>query len=123
MTKTTKADFALFKKECRRWLVKFGLVGWDVAFEHKDCDGSCATAALNASQHYAVITLGTDMAGYNFYGKESIKAWAFHEVCHVLFADYSDLAQRREYSASEHDRVEHAIIVTLENVLYANEKK
>lgn len=33
--KTTKKQFELFKKECRKWIDRFELNGWEINFTHQ----------------------------------------------------------------------------------------
>ena len=34
--KTTRKDFALFKRECRKWIERLSLGDWEVTFHHDE---------------------------------------------------------------------------------------
>lgn len=47
MTKVTKEDYALFKKECLKWVRLLGLSSWTVSFRKKKLAGNNAETWAN----------------------------------------------------------------------------
>ncbi len=96
MVKTTKKDFKLFKRECRKWINFFGLKQWEVLYFHEPCEND------SRAKYYT-----------------NISSIAFHEVVEgMLFANITFMLTARGYSKSEIDEVIHPIIRTLENTVF-----
>ncbi|HDL19928.1 MAG TPA: hypothetical protein ENH40_06715 [Nitrospirae bacterium] len=121
MNKTTKEHFAIFRKECLKWIEVFGLKGWDVTIKHKkmeDCRAACTSHVVN---RWAELKLNIDWNKEWEISKDRLKKDAFHEVMELFLAVISNLAEYRYTTASEIEEEIHAIIRTLENVVF--EKK
>ncbi len=116
--KTTKKDFIIFKKECEKWIKIFGLKNWDIEFYHAD-----SLKDSRASTTYAVIDrsisiyLNIDWKNDTI-SNDNIRKSAFHEVSEVLMCKLRNLAEYRYTTFHEIDEEVHAIIRTLENVLW-----
>lgn len=102
--KTTKKDFAEFKKECEYWLEYFGLIDWEYFITHEEIqDQPDATASFNldsvARNTYIKCAIKVNVKPL----KNEIKTWAFHEVCHLLISGVTGLAWRSfNYDTAKH---------------------
>ena len=115
--KTTKKDFELFESECWKWIDFFGLKAWDIVIEHESAKGNRATCSYFVTNRSIVLNLATEFETDPI-TSERIKQDAFHEVCEILLCNIRTLAETRFIHKDEIDEEVHAIIRTLENVLY-----
>ncbi len=120
MSKTTKAQFKLFKEESRRWIERFQLGDWEVYFEHKDSDDYIASCSFDTESCVATIRLSQDW-GSNPLDLYEIKKSAFHEVMELFLANYYTIATSRQYSLYHHNKTAHQLIRTLENAIFDRE--
>ena len=120
MTKTTKADFKLFKAECERWIGILGLCGYDFEYAHSPTtdEESFAEVTWEVLARSAYINLGDEWMSHYEKTDEKIRECAFHEVLHVFIGKLSNLARARYVKEREIEEEEHAIIRTLESVLF-----
>jgi len=125
MTKTTKSDFELFCKECLRWQDILGLHGFEINFFHTDEDkGDFCYCNINPVNRTVLIELCKKWPDEKYKKtNEQIKLSAFHEVCHILMDLLSSCARARYICSHEIDESEHAIIRTLERVLFSKYKE
>ena len=56
--KTTKKDFELFKSECKKWIDKLGITGWEIYYTWKDLNGFNAQCEIDWVQKTATLRLG-----------------------------------------------------------------
>ena len=116
--KTTKKDFELFKKECRKWIKIFSLLRWRVEYEHSDRYPdfrACCSSDLNNG--LALISLTIDWKE-DLVTKDRVKICAFHEVQELFLTRLASIAGTRFVTKAEVDEATHEIIRTLENVVY-----
>jgi hypothetical protein len=119
--KTTAKHFALFKKQCQKWLDVFGLKGWESYYIHDDLskveglNKEEAAVAYIATARNATFFLNTKWE--TPVTDKAITRAAFHEVCELLLGKLNDLARARFVMEHELDEANHAVIRTLENVL------
>jgi len=126
--KATKELFDVFVKECKKWVDIFGLNDWYFHYVHKEDDGEneydlLANCSWDFPSKQAVINLFEDWGDITEPNEESMKATAFHEVCHVLLARFQDLSYQPSPDEDEITSVGHAVINTLQNVLYPKYNK
>lgn len=118
--KTSKADFELFVEEAKGFLELFGLLDWQVEFEHRDLD-SRANCRFSVQGRQAYITLGKDWTKHDTVSPERLRRSAFHEVYELLLADYYFAATDNEIGgeakAQRLERTTHALIRRMENVI------
>ena len=118
MVKTTKKDFRLFKKECRKWIDYFGLKQWEVLYFHEKCGGRSGFYT-NISGGLCSIILNARFKNVYKITKKDIRIIAFHEVVEgLLFAETRSLLFESGYSRTKIDEVIHPIIRTLENTMF-----
>ena len=117
MTKTTKADFKLFKAECERWIGILGLRDWEAHFTHNEFDNS-DRAGIHVNLNGRITTIGLNKEQTSDFDDLDIRKWAFHEVCELLIGPLSVNARSRYINEDELEQSEHYIIRTLESVLF-----
>lgn len=114
--RTTNKHFQIFKKECKKWIDKFGLINWEVYYLHKKSK-NLAFMTANLVGRVADIGLAKTWKNSEVSNFE-IKKCAFHEVNELLLYRLRNLAEYRYTTYNEIDEEVHAIIRTLENVLF-----
>jgi hypothetical protein len=116
--KTTKKDFAFFKKECKHWLKIFGLKEWATCYSHNPCNEDDLSWTIISRGDSKNVTFGLAPVwpeGSPVTSSE-LKWSAFHEVMHLLMADYDRLATSRFDVPEERlAAAEHEIIMRLGN--------
>ena len=113
--KITGKQFDVFVKEAEKWIKEFGLIGWEVFYNHAEIEGF-ASCHSDLNTRTATITLNKT-APCKISDIE-VKRSAFHEVCELLLARFKILAKERFLSQEFLDEENHNIIRTLERVLY-----
>ena len=116
MKKTTKKDFEIFKKECKKWIDYFGLNIYRVEFFiSKEANGNRGMTK-DYNQLMAVDIIFPEEL-HDETGIEKIKSVAFHEVCEVMFMRIRKMAGKY-FDWNLVDREIHTIIRMLENSIY-----
>ena len=94
--KTTKKDFELFKKECKKWIKYYGLTDWDVSFFHteSETEGFLAKTVASLPAMAADIFLSKNWTD-KYYSVGEIKSTAHHEVLELLFMPLHILSENR----------------------------
>jgi len=116
MYKTTKCDFAEFKKEAEFWIGYFGLKEWEVSYTHEDIDNGYAKS--NASYQTKIATITLDIV---LPDKRKVKLYAFHEVCELMFTQVSDFITGT-FSGYERNQSVHNIIIRLQNTIFLQKR-
>ena len=114
--KTTKKDFELFKKQCRYWQVKLGLISWKIYYLHEDCKDALADCSTDYSGRVATIRLNTCFCTIKS-SKELIYECALHEILEVLFSPICSLAKARVWDGEDYEKENHSVIRVLEKIL------
>jgi len=117
MRETTKEEFELFKSECLKWIKLFGLVDWRAVFAHEKLDDSFAAIRIKGLEDRIVIFI-LALEIYNEEESLDIRMYAFHEVMELLLHPLDYIGTCRYAQPEEFDAARHAIIRTLENVVY-----
>lgn len=115
--KVTKRQFEIFEREIKKWINLFGLNDWEIYIEQDDLEEDVeATCQWDKDNRlcYMKFAKAWDNDSVKLTPKE-IRATAFHEVLHLLFADIHDMAHGRYVVASDIDAAIHAIIKNLQN--------
>jgi hypothetical protein len=117
--KTTKKDFELYCDECEKWIGIFGLNDWKIEYEHgiKE-EGNAAQVRFNAGSRLAIFSLCLDWDVSYEKSTERIERCAFHEVCHLLVADFERYVA--PINEIDWDRELHRFCRKMENVVWAN---
>jgi hypothetical protein len=121
MVETTVEDYEIFKAECQRWIEIYGLKCWGVYFRHEECEGRYGSCETALTGRVATITFAMKWPGRD-YDPEHIKQTAFHEATELLMGPVDALANHRYVSQEEIGSALHAVVRTLENVLYPKYK-
>lgn len=117
MPRTTAKHFACFKKECERWIDRYGLKDWHIYFEHCEIEDRPRANAMSETD------LGNRLARIILNDKwedlEPTRALlqnaAYHEVCHILLCRLTELALSREVFKVDIEDEIHIVIRRLEN--------
>jgi len=112
MQKTTKAEFAQFKRHFLFWQKRFGLTDWSVCFHHETFEGGYACISSDANTRRADVTLNLDKLENIDIGRLGL-----HECLHLLVADLSSLGGERFVTEEDINRAEESLVVRLEKVL------
>ena len=113
MRKTTKKEYAAFKKSVNHWIDRFGLHEWTVVLTwgttgNSDAIGACCTDSQNL---FAEIFFSHEIEkGILFDPAEVGK----HEVMHLLLAPLKRLAFQRFTTETEIDKEDERIVTRLE---------
>lgn len=118
--KTTKEDFELFKKECRKWINMLSLHDFTYEFKHERLEDNYAQVLGLYSGKSYLITLSTDFIDDMTITrkKEIIKESAFHESMECLLYRLRCQCADRKFDEEEVDSEIHGIIHRLQHVLF-----
>lgn len=119
MSKVTKEQFDLFKKECRKWIDKFELNNWKVHFKLGDAgEGNRASINRNVTGYIASIHLADSWDKLNVsLTNAEIRQNAKHEIIHLLLGRYSAQARERFIIQSELDEAGEELVRKLEWII------
>ena len=121
--KTTKHHFEIFQRECEKWIMRFGLLGWRFYYQHKDIEERQLAYCLYPDDPQdRVFTLGLTLNLEGDYPMIDIKRTAFHEVMEAFLYKMKYLAQARYVQPEEIHEETHNLVRTLENVVWQGEK-
>ena len=123
--RTTKEDFELFKKECKKWIDFYGLKDWYVVFKHENIEGlyEGATAAYFYDREARVIRIELNKTINVTQDKRAnLKIAAFHEVTELLLLRLIDFAREGVVSKQVDEEI-HVIVRRLENSVYEKNKR
>jgi len=119
--KTTKKDFAEFKKECWCWIEYFGLKAWEWDIRHEDPEMENARASYNLSFQPRYVCVRLNKSFLVIPDKNEIKACAFHEICHILLSGLSEMAGIT-FREAKVETEEHKIIQIFENTIFKEKR-
>lgn len=85
--KTTEKDFERFKAECLKWIDRFHLNDWDVAFCMEDLRDANAEVSYQKGNRKALFRLGSECEAFS-----TIEDYAKHECLELLLADLAVLS-------------------------------
>ncbi len=115
--KTSKKDFARFKKEFLRWVGIFGLKDYRLVFRHLELKDDFASININEEGKLAIVKLATGFEKESDDGWVSPEHHARHEAIHLLLNRFDYLARARVCSQSEITEENETITRILEKVL------
>jgi hypothetical protein len=115
--KTTKKDFELFEKECRKWIDFFGLLSFELAFDHRINNENLAGVEWDIVNCWCDFYLCKNW-GRTKPTKSEIEKTAFHEVFHLLLAKLKSYIVSRSFNIDEVEAEFHKIIRIMENKVY-----
>lgn len=107
--KTTKKQFELFREECLRLQKEWGLLDWDLYFEHYKLDEYWAISKMKSAGRVSTIVLSSDLEGVDV-TDELIISTAKHEMVHHLVADLSCLVCGAFYTKDEVKQAEESAV-------------
>ena len=120
VNKTTKKDFAIFKKAVLFWQEYFGLKNWEfliVHEEHESLKEVRAWCGYNVKGKIATIGLATEWN--EIIDERQIRKSAFHEVCEAMLSPLWAIGSPHESEEWHYNAAVHDIIRTLENTIFS----
>ena len=113
----TKKDFKLYKKSVLYWLNRFGITEWEIDFKHHQID-SVARTTYNCTSKLACFQL-TKESQFDYCEQSNIGKLAFHEVIHLLLADFGNAIQETKIFDSDLAiSQEHAVVMRMIKAFY-----
>jgi len=120
---TTRKDFSVFKRECKKWIKKLHLVGWDVRYINDDEENNTGACFWNGYESRNVTINFNKTQEEWIFNRDYIKEVAFHEVVEsMLIGKLRWLARERYVTEVEINEACHEIIHILKLVIYNKEK-
>lgn len=120
---TTDENFEDFCSLVMAYMDMFGMADWHVKFIRAENDGKgAACVQYNYDNRDVTFVLGTRLAREFTTGSSGMARLALHEVLHLLFAGWNDIAGRDLPEGEKEellDAAEHGLIRRLEQVLLA----
>jgi len=124
--KTTHKQFEMFKKECQKWINRFGIFGWRFYYVHENYDDDVPKIAYvfwPREIEDRVFTIGLSAELTSDITDNDIRRSAFHEVMEALLYRIQFLAKARTTFDSDINEEIHHLIRTLETAVFAYEIK
>jgi len=117
--KTTRADFAIFRREVEKWIKAFGLYDWEVDVVHGGVEDSnhAAECLYQVDARRATIRLSKEFTHGSEFTKDDIRQAAIHEVGELLLARLVFLAESRSVTYEQIEEAHHDVIARLLNYL------
>lgn len=115
--KTTKQDYATFKKYADYWLKELGLTDWHVYFKHGKLSDAYAQTSYHVSSRTATMTFNTSWDEYRPITDDSIRKNALHETLHILTAPLFVEGTARYTTELDIEAAEHSIVTRLTNYI------
>lgn len=118
--KTTNKHFKLFCDTATYWLKRFGVLDYDVEYQHKNVKEGLGETRYDVLNRWAEIQLSVDFGGVVPTDRE-IKMTAFHEVIELMMAELICVAGSRYcVSGDDIERTKHRIIRQVENAFFSD---
>ena len=116
--KTTQAQFSLFKSECRKWIKRFELSGWEIDFYLKDIEDNQAQVFRNYIACTIKVNFSTEVTkNPDESWSKLIKDTAKHEMIHALIGNLALLAISRYVTSDEVEKAEEELTTKLEKII------
>ncbi|MBC2712046.1 MAG: hypothetical protein HGJ94_14000 [Desulfosarcina sp.] len=114
--KLTSAQIGIFKEECRYWIEKFGLVGWEIDITTGQFNDNAAVISFDTVNRWAVIKLSDHWPQEKITDQE-LRITAYHEVYELLLSKFrSIVSSNTSQDKQDVDEQIHIVIRTLENL-------
>jgi hypothetical protein len=114
MVKTTKAQFKTFVKWCEHYRQKFGLVNWQIDYEHVPLNGTHAYFNVNLLGYQATVSFTEHWTDEVVpLTEEQLRSDAKHEMMHIVTARLHATARERYINEHEIESAEHELVQTL----------
>jgi len=121
----TENDFNMFKEEFKYWIIKFGLIGWELHFVFANDNDEYSARGRLVNDHTSRIAL--IFLNKIFEGTEptevSVRQTAYHEACELLLSKLKFLIESRNISDNEVEEETHNVIRVMENCFFYDDLK
>lgn len=114
--KTTKTQWDLFYKECKKWERIFELNGWDIEYLWEKLEDG-ERGELDILLKGRIITVSFSTESNTSLSKKDVKDVAKHEMIHCLLARITSLGHKRFLSESEVYEAEEEVVYKLEKII------
>ena len=108
------ADFTIFKKEFKKWQVRFGLTGYSIDFKCESLGDHSADIEVFQGDMFAVARLDSEVCNDP---DSNIPLLAKHEAIHLLIARFQARALARFTTKNEIDEAVEEVTVKLEGLI------
>lgn len=115
MTEKSKV-FELFKREFKRYQAHFGLMGYEVRFEHRDLDDAAANIYINQEEMVAYVSVNSKLRKPERSVAE-IKETAKHEALHLLTGRMRKYAYARHIMSDDIYEANEELVRRLNNLI------
>jgi hypothetical protein len=108
-----KREFETFKAECRKWVKRFGLTDWKLAFHFEKVDRGLA--GINHDYEGKIARVSLNPFQENCKRRDvDVRRSARHEILHLLLGELHYLNGKRIVSDNMWEAAEHGVIRRLE---------
>ncbi len=111
--KTTQEDYDIFVNEIKRLLKLFHIDDWHVYYDLCTLKGANATCTSDITARGVTFRFGKSIF---IYTPDEIKNTALHEVCHLLLANLSELADSRFVTRDELQQADESVAEKLTTI-------
>ena len=111
--KTSKTDFFEFQKCFCKWQEKFGILNYEIIFQHKLLDDNDAELEYFRQPCAAIVRLNTEPSD----SKRSMDELAKHEAVELFLAPARSVAMRRCIREDELETEFHSVVQALMRVV------
>ena len=117
--RTTKAQFALFKRTCLGCIRRWGISSWQIEICHEDLGDKLAQCGTQVHDRLAWLSFSTSVPKEqeSELTRDNIIRLARHETTHLLIAPLADVLIIRELTASHKREANEAVCNHLEKLL------
>lgn len=116
--KWSEKEFEYYCIRCRAWIDFFGLKEWEVHFKFEEFNAE-ASIYYNCQTRFCLFRLRPTMPEFIVNDRQKeIDQCAFHEVCHLLIADFTHLCNERIVTENEIARQEETFVRRMENACF-----
>ena len=115
--KVTRKHFKIFKRECWKWIRRFGLVDFEWIFVRDSKNEARASFGNNREASIAKVWLARKWEHEFPPTRRNLDKVAMHEVFEVLLVNLRNMAAER-YSSDTVDMEIHRVIRVMENVFF-----
>ena len=113
---TSKKDFQLFQDEFKYWLNVWGLMDWEIWFDHKELEGCRAQIYVNETGRIATAELNSEWD--NPFDEAELARVAFHEARELFYGVLSQAARNRFVTRDQIEEAVHGCIRIDENTIW-----
>ncbi len=112
----TEKQIKYFVSDVQKWCQFFSIADYHVRVGEESDEYAAGSCWADAQNRVAVISINPEWDDKPT--KKDLSRIAFHEVCELMFMEFSTLAETRFLTQASLDIAKHRIIRTLENSVW-----